>query len=226
MRDAYQQELDALLDTLIEMGDISNEMLEAATNALIANDTELAEATRLRDREVDERYESVSAGVIRVMALQAPVASDLRLVSSMLHVNIHLERLGDYATSIAKAVLLSAELVDDPDIAQQLQEMGAAARQVASAAVRSYARKDVELARRLPEMDDPVDRLNIGLFHRLIRLAAQDELRLEWATHMILVARQLERYADHAVDIGEQTIFAVTGELVELSSNAPIRSRT
>jgi phosphate transport system protein len=225
MRESYQMELNELLDRLVEMGDISNEMLDAATRALIDHDTDLAEATRRRDAEVDRRYEEVGAGIVRVLALQAPVASDLRLVSSMLHVNIHLERLGDYATSIAKAVLLSAELVDDPEIAQQLQEMGAAARQCAAAAVSSYARKDVDLARQLPEMDDPVDRLNIGIFHRLVRLAAQDEARLEWATHMILVARQIERYADHAVDIAEQTVFAVTGRFVELSSNAPIGSR-
>lgn len=221
MRDTYHRDLDDLLDTVVATGEIVVEMLEGALDALIRRDIVLADRVRQRDEEVDEAYERLQHGLLRVMATQAPVASDLRFVSALMHVAIHVERMGDYATSVAKMGKLAADLLDDADLAQQLHEMGVAARHVATNAIRSFTNRDVELARSLVDMDERVNRLNIGIFHRLVRLASEDEERLEWATHMVLVARNIERYGDHAVDIGEQTIFAVTGSTVELSANEP-----
>lgn len=221
MRDEFHADIDGLMDRLVETAEVCDSMLEAALTSLVATGSPGADAVIERDNDVDRAYEEIQHGVLRLLALQAPVASDLRLLAAMLHVNIHVERLGDYATSIAKMARMASGLVDDPDLAKQLDEMGRVAREVSRESMRSFAGRDVELARRLPALDDPVDRLNIGIFQRLIHLAAVDEDRLEWATHMVLVARSLERYGDHAVDIGEQTVFAVTGETIELSSNDP-----
>lgn len=221
MRDLYHRELDDLLDTVMIIGDQVVSMLDDAMRALTTQDAELADEVRARDEQVDDAYEALLQGLLRVIATQAPVAGDLRFISALMHVGLHLERMGDYATSVAKMGKLAADLAHDPELAEQLQEMSAAAREVAVASFRAFTNRDVALARELAEMDDRVNKLNIGIFHRLVQLASKDELRLEWATHMVLVARNIERFGDHAVDIGEQAIFAVTGSTVELSSNEP-----
>lgn len=221
MRDEFQGEIDALIDVLLRTGDTVIDMLDRALTALVEEDLELAAEVVRADDRVDATYADVQERVVKLMALQAPVASDLRLIATMLRVDIHLERMGDYAVNVARAVRRTSEYRDDPDLARQLREMGDLATEVARSALRAFGQRDVELARRLDDIDDGVDRLNIGVFQRLVRLAATDEERLRWATHMVLVARQIERFGDHAVDIGEATIFAVTGEVVELSSNEP-----
>lgn len=221
MRDEFHREIDALVDLLLRTGDTVIEMLDRALTALVDGDLELAAEVVRADDRVDATYADVQERVVKLMALQAPVASDLRLIATMLRVDIHLERMGDYAVNVARAVRRTSDYRDDPELARQLREMGDLATEVARSALRAFGQRDVALARRLDEIDDGVDRLNIGVFQRLVRLAATDEEHLRWATHMVLVARQIERFGDHAVDIGEATIFAVTGEVVELSSNEP-----
>lgn len=221
MREDFHAEMDRLIDELLSMGDTVIEMLDAAVDSLTAHDAELADRTIRTDRQVDDAYATVQQDAVRLVALQAPVASDLRLISAMQHVNIHVERMGDYAVNIAKMGKLSAGYRDDPELSAQLEEMAGIATEVAREALTAFAHRDIEAAWRLPRIDQGVNRLNIGVFHRLVRSAAEDETLLEWATRMILVSRQIERYGDHAVDIGEATIFAVTGETVELSSNEP-----
>lgn len=223
MRNDFHVEIDGLIDSMVSMADTSIDMLTRAVHTLETEDQEEADRVIRTDDVVDERYADVHTRAIRLMALQAPVASDLRLISSTLTVNIHLERMADYATNVAKMGKLSVPYAQDPELTRQLREMATIATRVARKSVTAYAHRDVEAAWGLPELDDGVDRLNIGMFHRLVRLAGQDFSHLEWATRMILVARQIERFGDHAVDIGEATIFAVTGEMVELSSNAPTR---
>ena len=139
----------------------------------------------------------------------------------MLRASLHLERMGDYAVNVARAAKRSATFPADEELAAQLAEMGDRAREVGRTAVQAFVHRDADLAATVPQLDDGVDRLNIGIFHRLVRLAAADEHRLEWATRMILVARLLERYGDHGVDLAEQAIFVATGRMVELSSNDP-----
>lgn len=224
MRNHFHAEIDHLVDALVGMGEIVGDMLARGVRSLVRRDLALADEVMRADDEVDARYVEVQNRIVRTLALQAPVASDLRLLSAMLHVNIHLERMGDYALNVARMAKLSASYRDEPELAGQLREMAEIAMQVGREAVASFAQRDLERAQRLPLLDDSVDQLNIGVFKRLVRLAADDESHLEWATHMILVARQIERWSDHAVDIGEATIFAVTGEMVELSSNTPTAS--
>lgn len=220
MRDEFHREIDDTIDLLVQSGDQVTSMLDRALTSLVRADEALADEVVRADDLVDATYAEVQERVVRLMALQAPVASDLRLMAAMLHVNIHLERMGDYALNVARAGKRTADYREDAELAAQLREMGEIAAEVGRTAVRAFAQRDVEGARRLDELDDGVDRLNLGVFRRLVQLAALDEDHLRWATHMILVARQIERYGDHGVDIGEATIFAVTGEIVELSSNS------
>lgn len=221
MRDAFQADIDALLEQLVTTAAACDRMLEGALHALITPGSPGAAEIVAQDNDIDRAYQQIQHDVLSLFALQAPVASDLRLLAAMLHTNIHIERLGDYAAHVAKMARVVSHLDDEPELAGRLEEMGIAACHVSRAALRSLADHDVGLARRLPDLDDRVDGLNLEIFRRLVHLAGRDEDRLEWATHMIVVARSLERYGDHAVDIGEQTIYAVTGETVELSSNDP-----
>ncbi len=217
----YRGQLSELEDRLLEMGSRVLDMVSAAMSALEERDTERAAAVIRADDRLDRLYGMLQSEVFTTMALQAPVASELRLLGALLHANIHLERMGDLCVNIAKFVQLIGDLPADAQLMAQLQEMGQHARRVIARSLEAFAHRDVDTAMQLPELDDPLDRLNKGLFRRLVKLAAADETRLDWAMRMVLVARYLERLGDHAVDIGEQVVFAVTGETVELASNSP-----
>jgi phosphate transport system protein len=221
VRNDFERQIDELVATVGTMGDHADRMLAAAVEALELGDALAADRVVEADREVDRLYAQVQHGVLATVALHGPVGSDLRLLTALVHVSLHLERMGDYAANVARTVQRSIEFPADASLASQLEEMGELAGQVGREAVRAFVQRDEGAAREAAALDDSVDRLNIGIFHRLVRLAADDEARLEWATRMIQLARQLERYADHGVDIAEQTVFAVTGQLTELSNRQP-----
>ena len=216
LRRAYRERLAALVDDVLQTGALTVDMLPEVMAALRDHDTERAARVIRADDVVDARYRALQDDVLTLLALEGPVASDLRLLSSLLHVGIHVERMGDYCVNVAKFVTSATQWRPDPELSAQLQEMGVHVTTVAERALEAYARLDVDLARQLPGLDDPVDRLNKGLFRRLVTLAAQEASALDWAMSMVLVARNLERLGDHAVDIGEQVLFVVTGEAAEL----------
>ena len=209
---------EQLLTAVVEMGERADAMLDDALRAVASGDPVVAQAVIDADQAVDRGYERVQHGVLAVVALHGPVGHDLRLLTALIHVSLHAERMGDYAVNVARTAEQVARMAADDDLTEQLVEMGQLAREVSRTALRSFVEGDVELARSVGSLDDGVDRLNVGIFRRLVRLAAEDETQLEWATWMIGVARQLERYADHGVDIAEQTLFVATGEVIGLSS--------
>lgn len=216
MAEELDRRTSALRGAVATMGDRVDAQLSAALGALRAGD--LAAASRVidDDRVIDQAYEQLQHGVLATVALHQPVGLDLRQLTAMMHVSLHLERMGDYAASVARTTRRAAEHTPDEDLLEQLIEMGELARTVGQQAVAAFVRSDLEQARALAQLDDAVDRLNTGIFQRLVRLAASDEERLRWATRMIQLTRTLERYADHGVDIGEQAVFATTGEVVDL----------
>ena len=216
LRRMYRDRVAGLVDEALEMGALVLDMVPEVMAALQDHDRERAQRVIRADDVVDAHHRQLQEGVLTLLALEAPVASELRLISSLIHVNIHIERMGDYCVNVAKFVTSASEWRSDPELSAQLQDMGVHTRTVATRALEAYARRDVNLARQLPALDDPVDRLNKGLFRRLVTLAANNESTLDWAMSMALVARYLERFGDHAVDIGEQVIFVVTGETTEL----------
>lgn len=216
MRNDFHEQIDQLLRDLVAMSEIADDMLRGALESLRGHDVDAAEDVVARDQEVDRRYGEIHHDILNTIALQAPVARDLRRLSAMLHVNIHVERLGDYATNVARMEQRSAGFPDAPELAEQLVEMGELARQVSRQAMQAFVQEDAEMARDVAPIDEDVDRLDIGIFHRLVAAASVDEPHLEWATRMILVARNIERYGDHGVDIAEQAIFSATGSTVEL----------
>ncbi len=168
------------------------------------------------DDEIDTLYLRIDQEILGMLALQSPVAGELRLVSAILHSNLHLERVGDQAVNIAKMYLASNHLPGSPLLRQQIEEMGEIVVRMLRTAMEAFAKRDIELCGKLNEMDDPVDRLNRATHLEALKLA-DDPKALDWGLHMNLVARALERVGDNAVDIGEQVAFLVTGEFGEFT---------
>jgi phosphate transport system protein len=215
-RRQFHEELESLELDVLAMGELAERALHESMEALNSRDPEVAAAVIAGDDEIDDRYLSVERRWLELLALQTPVASDLRLVSAILHINLHLERIGDMAVNIAKIAKLTRQLPTNSTILSHLQEMADVVRPMIRTALDAFVRRDIKLASSLPEMDDPVDRLNRGMY-REVAACAGDPQMLEWAIRMMVVSRQLERVGDHAVDIAEQVAFLLTGEFQEFS---------
>jgi phosphate transport system protein len=220
---AFEQRLEGLEAKLLQMGQLVQTQLDRTLEALASRDTVLADEVIVRDDAIDTSYREVEEEILRTLALQAPVAKDLRLVAGVLHINSHVERMGDLCVNMAKFVRIAKDYPPVPEIQATLTEMGGLAQKMVAAAMTCFARRDVELAERLPILDQPLDRLNAQIFRQIER-AADDDPTLEWASRMILVARYLERIGDHSVDIGEQVLFIVTGEVRELVPSKAARA--
>jgi len=216
VRASFHVQLAEAEALVVETTGIVLEQLDRTTRALENRDESLIETIIAGDEAVDVRYIDIEQRILTLLATQSPVASDLRLVSGMLHINIHLERVADLCVNIAKFVKLALDLPRSPTIVQELVEMGRLASKMLETAIRAFSDRDLELALGLPRMDDRIDRLNRDLFSEVARWA-DDEGAIEWGSRMILASRQLERMGDHAVDIGEQVAFMITGEFREFT---------
>ena len=213
----FQQEILRLEEQALGGLDMVVGLLDEALEALDQYDAELAAIVVADDDRIDGRYLEVHQGVLSLLARQAPVAGDLRLVAALLHIVKHLERVGDQCTNIAKMVpLLGHEPPTDVEIVERIRAMGAQARSQLRQARQSFALRDTELALDLSRQDDTIDCMNREIFRRAIDIGGADADLREWAMSMVLVSRALERIGDNAVDIGEQTGFVVTGLFREL----------
>ena len=224
-RARFQDELRHLEEQALEGLDMVVEALDRALEALKHQDMELASLVIADDDRIDGRYLEVHQGLLSLMALQAPVATDLRLVASLLHVIKHIERMGDQCVNICKLIPLSGhDAPADAELVARIEKMGELVRSQVTQARQAYSLRDVALAEDLVRQDMEVNRLNRECFARALAIGDDPDTR-EWASYMMLVARSLERIGDNAVDIGEQTAFVVTGLFREFSdaSHAPAR---
>lgn len=212
----FHEELETAERGLLAEGSIVREQLESVIEALETRDGELARDVIARDDRVDDIYLATDSRIQTLLALQAPVAGDLRRVSAMLHSNLHLERMGDLCVNIAKFVLNDEPYPPDSPMVVRLREMAIRGAEMLEMALAAFAQRDAELAEQLPVKDDALDRLNRGMLDDL-KQYVQDDESFEWASKLILVARYLERFGDHAVDIGEQVAFLVTGVFSEFT---------
>jgi phosphate transport system protein len=216
----FQEQLKALEQQALGGLDLIVEQLDRVLEALEHQDVELAEMVIADDDRVDGRYLEVHQGILSLLALQAPVAGDLRLVASLLHTIKHIERMGDQCVNIAKLIPLSGhEPPVRPEVLAALAKMGALARSEVVQAKAAFAGRDIGLAEDLVRQDREINRLNREIFRLAIEIGDDPDTR-EWAMHMILVARALERVGDNAVDIGEQVAFVVTGLFREFAASS------
>jgi phosphate transport system protein len=210
-RTHFQEELAGLERAALGGLDLVATALDRALETIQNQDIELASMVIADDDRIDGRYLEVHQGVLSLLALQAPVAGDLRLVAAILHVIKHVERMGDQCVNMAKLVPLDGhEPPSDARMLELIQRMGDQARAQVVQCGQAFERRDVDMAQDLVRSDDEIDRLNRAVFQIALELGDEADRR-EWAMHMMLVGRCIERIGDNAVDIGEQTAFVVTG---------------
>jgi phosphate transport system protein len=220
-RSRFEDELRELEDRALGGIDIVIDQLDRTLEALAHQDVELAALVIADDDRIDGRYLEVHQGILSLLARQAPVAGDLRLVAALLHVIVRIERMGDQCVNICKQLPLSGhEPPTQPEIIALLLRMGEIARSEVSQARRSFADRDVGLAADLVRQDREVNQIQREIFRLAIDIGDDIDTR-EWAMHMTLVARCLERIGDNAVDVGEQTTFVVTGLFREFPGTSP-----
>jgi phosphate transport system protein len=215
-REHFHEQLERVELQLLSMGELASTAIQRSVEALTQHDDELAEEVIRDDDPIDDLYLQIDHDILEMLALQSPVASQLRLVSAILHSCHHLERIGDQAVNVAKLYLATRDLPPSQTLLQQLDEMGSHVVNMIRTVMEALRTRDLELCFKLPKMDDPVDRLNRATHLEALKLA-DDARALDWGLHMNLAARALERAGDNAVDIAEQVGFLITGEFREFT---------
>jgi phosphate transport system protein len=207
----YQDELQQLETRALEGLDMVIQSLDRTLEAVEHQDIELSQLVVADDDRIDGRYLEVHQEILTLLATQAPVATDLRLISALLHVMHSIERMGDQCVNISKVIPLTGH--DAPvhgEMIERILLMGKQARSMVSQSKKAFEGRDVDLARDLVRQDDLIDNLNKECFQIAVQVGEDRDTR-EWAMTMMLVARAIERIGDNAVDIGEQVAFVVTG---------------
>jgi len=219
MREGFRKELKDLKNEVVGIGRSIIETTNESVRALVDGDVDLAEKVIAADPEIDARCLAIEEHSLEIIATQFPVARDLRLLHSLGYMSMHLERMGDLAVNIAKAARRTAERVGPQTLYDLIQAQGNLVHRVLEAMLEALDNVDLDLARKLPELDEPIDHLFKQFFRELARL--QDEEDIEWASQMVLASRYLERIADHAVDVGERITYMVTGEFEQSVDAVP-----
>jgi phosphate transport system protein len=210
-RHEYREELASLEARALDGLDLVVASLDRTIEAVQHQDIELAELVVADDDVIDGRYLEVHQAILTLLATQAPVATDLRLIAALLHVMKNIERMGDQCVNIAKLIPIAGhEPPADERLIKNIVTMGNATRAEIRQAKSAFAERNVDMARDLVHQDDVVDNLNKECFQLALEIG-DDVDRREWAMTMLLVARAIERIGDNAVDIGEQVAFVVTG---------------
>lgn len=213
-RRGFHDRLDDARTDTVRLGALVTEAIVSGTQALLDADLSAADAVIARDDAVDNLRHRIEDECLQLLATQAPVATDLRTIVTMLRIVHELERSADLMVNVAKATrrIYPAEL--DVRIRGIIQQMGEQAAKQTLVAVDAFADQDVAAGAALADMDDTMDDLTKSLFRLILTGAAADldEGTMQWAVQMTLVGRHYERIADHAVTIGERVQFMVTGE--------------
>jgi phosphate transport system protein len=217
LRPHFHQELAGLEVQALGGLDLVLEQLDRTLEALTHQDVQLARMVMADDDRIDGRYLEIHQGILSLLARQAPVAGDLRLVAALLHMIMHVERMGDQCVNIAKLIPLSgSEPPVQRDVLEMLSRMGALARAEVAQCKIAFQQRDLPMAIDLIRQDIEINKLNREIFNAAL-VAGEDPDTREWATYMVLCARAIERIAANAVDIGEQVAFVVTGFFQEFS---------
>jgi phosphate transport system protein len=209
-QDHFHQEIKEMQDTILHLGGMVESNIFQAILALKERNTVLARKVIDADREVDALENNVEEECIRLIALHQPVAKDLRVITTGMKINHELERMGDLAVNIAERTLELCEepllkpLIDIPRMAEHAQGM-------LRKSLDAYVREDVALAMEVCTSDDVLDDLNEQVFRELITYMMADSKTISRATRLILIGRYLERFGDHATNIGETVVFMVEG---------------
>jgi len=210
MREGFRQELRELKAEVLSIIRDVAVVTRKAVMSLVEGDVDIAEEVIAGDDDFDRRCLGIEEHSLEVIATQGPVARDLRLLYSLIYMSLHLERMADLAVNIAKAAKRTANRRGPQTLYELIQAQGNLVYRVLDATSEAFEKSDLELARKLQELDEPIDNLYKQFFRELARLHDEDDI--EWASSMVMASRYLERIADNAVDIGERIAYLITGE--------------
>ncbi|MBL0385502.1 phosphate signaling complex protein PhoU [Tumebacillus sp. ITR2] len=215
-RKGFHYALDELQHGILKMGVMVEEAIYLAVKSLATQDLKIAESVIQNDKQINDRMIEIESLCLKLLALQQPMASDLRVIGTAMKIVTDLERIGDHAVDIAKTTRrLSGEplvkpLVDTPRMADMIKEM-------LHEALNAYVKRDVELAKGLAAKDDEVDGLYKQIFNELQELMENDRSSVKQAIMLLMVCQYLERIGDHATNIGEWVIYMVSGDRTDLN---------
>ncbi len=218
-REIFHKQIVELQDSVLEMGSMVDHAIDQAMTALLDRDPRIAEAVVANDRLVNAKQFEAQNACIALIAQQAPMAGDLRLIISVSAIMTDLERMGDHAEGIARIVLMMQDeplvkpLIDIPIMANLAREM-------LRGAVHAFVEQDVDEAYRIGRVDDEVDRLYDQIYRDLIQVMIGDPSTIEPSTHLLWVAHNLERIGDRATNIAERTVYSATGNLPQMDVSA------
>ncbi|MGK9235277.1 phosphate signaling complex protein PhoU [Inquilinus limosus] len=210
---SFDQELETLRRTIVQMGGLAESQLELAIQAVVRRDADLADRVMRSDEQMDAYEASIDAVAIRSLALRQPMAVDLREVVSALRIASDLERIGDYAANIAKR---SLALVQVPVVrpVMALPRMGRMVQQIIKDVLDAYTERDLEKALSAWRQDESVDDLYTSLFRETLTYMMEDPRNITPCTHLLFIAKNIERIGDHATNIAELIHFLLTGKPV------------
>jgi phosphate transport system protein len=217
-REAFDQQLQTLLDEILVLGSMVEKAIIASVESLIQRDTAKSKIIYADDQKINQKRFQIENNALTTIATQAPMATDLRVLASILDIASELERMGDYAKGIALINIrmeiepLLKPLIDIPRMAEITVDM-------LQRALDAFVHVDVELARKIPKDDDLVDALYNQVYRELLTFMISDPSTIDQATYLIWVAHNLERTADRVTNICERTLFVHTGELHEIKSS-------
>ena len=208
---SYDEELRRLRDMVARMGGLAERQVADATRALVRRDTDLATEVVGRDTQIDALEREIEAFCVRLLALRQPMAQDLRVIVAAMKASNDLERIGDYARNAAKRAIVLASL---PSIGSLngFERMTLLVQENLRAAMDAFVNNDAEAARRVWEADEPIDAIYNGIFRELLTFMMEDPRNISAATHMLFIAKNLERIGDHTTNIAERIFYAVRGD--------------
>ena len=211
----FHDQLDELKQRLVRMCERAESLVDLAVEALLTRDADKADAVIAGDRDIDQLEIEIEAMCVELLALQQPMARDLRFVISAIKASSDLERVGDHAVNIAQSALriIQARSTITPDAT--IEEMARRSRQMLGQAIDAFVRADGGLGRAVCLMDDEVDRLNDGLMRIVVTHILEDPKTISTAIELLLVGRNLERVADLSTNIGEDAVYLAEGKQIK-----------
>ncbi|MGD9796854.1 MAG: phosphate signaling complex protein PhoU [Acidimicrobiia bacterium] len=209
----FHHELELVRDDIVRMAGMVTEALAAATRAFLDGDLDVADRVRRGDAAVNALNLDIEDRCFQLLALQQPMASDLRSVTAAIRLCAEIERSGDLVVNITKGFRRIYGVPIDPRIRGLIERLGDEAHRLFRLAIDAYVERDAGLANALDDMDDAIDDLHVDYIESLFEVRGSGELTLQAAVQLALIGRFYERIADHAVNIGERVYHMVTGDL-------------
>lgn len=213
-REEYSRSLNGLRDQVVQLGSMVDKAIARSTDALKNSDVRLAHQVVQADQAINDLRWSLEEEALAVIAMQAPMAGDLRLIAAGLHIISELERIGDHAAGNAKITIMIA---DEPQLKPlvDIPRMSEIARGMLADAIDAFIRSDADLARKTMSIDDQIDDLYNAVYVELLSYMTNDAKTINRATHLLWAAHNLERIGDRTENVCEFVVYAVTGKITE-----------